>query len=233
MPLDEFLENRLEQFPEPRRSRLRQRLATSLAVLTARLHNSGMTHIDFHPGNVLVRLGPDEMPELSMIDLDALRQTGRLGWASARQNLALLDHYFWLRSSRTDRYRFLKTYLANRTEQAPDPRRFAQGIEDSTRAWAERLWRRWGRRCRSTNKYFRTFKALRSWSVASRDLDPVGGRGICWPIPTIPSTARARSGSRIRGPRRSSRRRCAWAASRPRLSTSGSTGRSGSIPGST
>ena len=33
-----------------------------------------MTHIDFHPGNVLVRLGPDDMPELSMIDLDALRQ---------------------------------------------------------------------------------------------------------------------------------------------------------------
>ena len=172
VPLDEFLENRLEELPEPQRSRIRQRLATSLAVLTARLHNSGMTHIDFHPGNVLVRLGPDEMPELSMIDLDALRLSPRLSWARARQNLALLDHYFWLRSSRTDRYRFLKSYLANRTEQAPDSRRFAQGIEDSTRAWAERLWRRWGRRCRSTNKYFQLFKSSRAWSVAARDLDP-------------------------------------------------------------
>ena len=172
VPLDEFLENRLEELPEPQRSRIRQRLATSLAVLTARLHNAGMTHIDFHPGNVLVHLDTEEMPELSMIDLDALRQSKSLSWEKARHNLALLDHYFWLRSSRTDRHRFLKAYLENRTEPTPDTRRFAQNIENSTRAWAERLWRRWGRRCRSTNKYFYKLKTKQTWSVASREFDP-------------------------------------------------------------
>jgi tRNA A-37 threonylcarbamoyl transferase component Bud32 len=171
IPLDEFLENQLDGMPEQSRPRIRQRLATALADLTAKLHNAGLTHIDFHPGNVLVRLGPDEMPELSMIDLDALRRTSRLTWPAAQRNLALLDHYFWLRSSRTDRHRFLKAYLAGRTEPAPDVRRIARGIEDSTRAWAERLWRRWGRRCRFTNKYFQTFRGPDSWAVAARDID--------------------------------------------------------------
>ena len=46
-----------------------------------------------------------------MIDLDALRQSRDVTWKLARQNLASLDHFFWLRSSRTDRYRFLKAYL--------------------------------------------------------------------------------------------------------------------------
>jgi serine/threonine protein kinase len=170
-PLDEFLESRLREHPEPLRSQIRRLLATSLAVLTARLHNAGMTHIDFHPGNILVHLDNDQRPVLSMVDLDALRKTARLSWFRAQQNLALLDHYFWLRSSRSDRHRFLVTYLENRTEPIADARRFAVGIESSTRAWAERLWRRWGRRCCSTNKYFKLEKGRTCWSIAVRDLD--------------------------------------------------------------
>src|SRR4029077_10521334 len=110
--------------------------------------------------------------ELVMIDLDALRRRRRVTWKVARQNLALLDHFFWLRSSRTDRHRFLMTYLENRSEPPPEVRRFARRIEDSTRAWAERLWRRWGRRCRATNKYFEIVPGDKCWCVASRDLDP-------------------------------------------------------------
>ena len=130
-----------------------------------------MTHIDFHPGNILVRLRDDEQPELTMIDLDALRTSKHLSWASARENLAKLDHYFWLRSSRADRHRFLKAYLESRQERVADARQFARGIEEATRAWAERLWKRWGRRCRSTNKYYQVYKEQSTWSVADRDLD--------------------------------------------------------------
>ena len=172
IPLDEFLENHLALQPEPLRSQIRQRLATSLAILTARLHNAGMTHIDFHPGNILVSLNHEQMPLLTMIDLDALRMNSRLTWPKAQQNLALLDHYFWLRSSRCDRHRFLKAYIENRSEPVGDTREFAAGIETSTRAWAERLWRRWGRRCCSSNKYFQIYKSKSCWSIASRDLDP-------------------------------------------------------------
>ncbi|APW63369.1 lipopolysaccharide kinase InaA family protein [Paludisphaera borealis] len=171
-PLDAFVERNLEQLSEPRRSRVRRRLATAVGVFTARLHNAGLLHIDFHPGNVLVRLDSDDTPVLMMIDLDALRTVKKLSWVKAQQNLALLDHYFWLRSSRADRHRFLKAYLAFRNDAHPPVRSFAKGVEESTRRWAERLWRRWGKRCRSTNKYFQVYQSPNAWCVASRDLDP-------------------------------------------------------------
>ena len=170
--LDVFVERELGEIPEPRRSRIRRDLAEALGVLTARLHNAGMQHIDFHPGNVLVRLDADDTPRMTMIDLDALRTVRKLTWDKARKNLALLDHYFWTRSSRVDRRRFLKAYFDARDESPPSPREFALGVETATRRWAERLWRRWGRRCRSTNKYFQVFKSPQAYCVASRDLDP-------------------------------------------------------------
>ncbi|WP_165065385.1 lipopolysaccharide kinase InaA family protein [Paludisphaera rhizosphaerae] len=171
-PLDDFVEQELPNLPEPRRSRLRHRLAKAMGILTAKLHNAGLLHIDFHPGNILVRLGPGDEPQLTMIDLDALRTSKKLSWPQAQRNLALLDHYFWTRSTRVDRNRFLKAYLQAR-EGAPDSvRDFAVGVETATRRWAERLWRRWGKRCRSTNKYFYVSKSNNALCIASRDLDP-------------------------------------------------------------
>jgi len=171
-PLDEFVESRLPTLSEPLQSRIRRKLAESLATMTARLHNAGLLHQDFHPGNVLVRFATENTPELVMIDLDALRRSRDVSWKLALQNLALLNQFFWLRSSRADRYRFLKAYLAGRNETPPDVAGVAQRIEDSTRLWAERLWQRWGRRCRTSNKYFETFSSESAWGVASRDVDP-------------------------------------------------------------
>lgn len=170
VPLDEFVERRLLELPAPRQARVRQRLAVALAELTARLHDAGLVHGDFHPGNVLVHLDDADRPALAMIDLDALRARDALSWSGARDNLALLNHYFWLRCGGSDRHRFLRAYLDSRRREPPDPAAFARGIEASTRAWAERLWRRWGRRCLGTNKYFKAYRGRRSWAVASRDL---------------------------------------------------------------
>src|SRR5215213_4652119 len=77
-----------------------------------------------------------------------------------------------MRSNRSDRLRFLTAYLQARRSSPPEVRRFARGIEGATRDWAERLWRRWGRRCRGSNKYFETYQGPNSRAVASRDLDP-------------------------------------------------------------
>ncbi|HMB05221.1 MAG TPA: lipopolysaccharide kinase InaA family protein [Isosphaeraceae bacterium] len=178
VPLDEFVERRLPRWPERRQARVRQSLASALAVMTARLHDAGYVHQDFHPGNILVRMGADDQPRLAIIDLDALRISFPLGWPEAQHNLALLNHYFWLRSGRADRARFLRAYLRARQSPSSPPRALARSIEDTTRAWAERLWRRWGRRCRGGNKYFESSRGPHTWSVASRDLDPATVREL-------------------------------------------------------
>ncbi len=179
LPLDEFVERRLPLMTEARQGRLRRDLARTLADLTARLHEAGFVHQDFHPGNLLLHLGPDDSLRLAVIDLDALRQIRNLGWGDVRENLALLNHYFWSRCNRSDRYRFLQAYLqARRDPDAPGPRILARAIEKSTRVWAERLWTRWGRRCWGRNKYFFTEQAGSSRLIASRDLDLATVRGL-------------------------------------------------------
>jgi tRNA A-37 threonylcarbamoyl transferase component Bud32 len=178
VPLDEFAERRLPELPEPRRSRVRRNLADALARLTATLHDAGFVHQDFHPGNLLVRLEPDDRTTLALLDLDALRVRKRLDWKDVEANLALLNHYFWLRCGRSDRARFLKAYLTARRREPPDRRALARGIETATRTWAERLWRRWGRRCLGSNKYFEKFQTNNAWAIASRDLDPGAVRAL-------------------------------------------------------
>lgn len=172
IPLDEFVERRLPELPEGQRARLRRRLAEELAVFTARIHDAGFLHSDFHPGNILVRLDADDDLHLAMIDLDALRVVSRLSWPKLRENLAHLDHYFWVRCNRADRYRFFRRYLEARGMEPADPAALARQIERTTRAWAERLWTRWGKRCRGTNKYFAVYKGTAGRAIASRDLDP-------------------------------------------------------------
>ena len=63
---------------------MRQELAVALGVLTASLHDAGFVHHDFHPGNLLVRIGDDDRPSLAMIDL------GRKG-KGAEDTLAVKD----------------------------------------------------------------------------------------------------------------------------------------------
>lgn len=179
-PLDEFVEVALPCFEERRRRKIARALAKELGRLTARMHQHGIVHEDFHPGNILVRLSGDDRPFLAMIDLDALRVRRRLSWRAARANLALLNHYFWTRCGLTDRRRFLRAYLAGRRGGPTiDARAFAREIERATRAWAERLWTHWGKRCRRRNKYFETYRLGPARSaIAVRDLDPADVRGL-------------------------------------------------------
>jgi tRNA A-37 threonylcarbamoyl transferase component Bud32 len=186
VPLDEFVERILPRMPRGRESKVRQSLARALAELTAHLHDAGFVHQDFHPGNVLVRFDDDDRPHLALIDLDALRSMRRIGPRAAIENLALLNHYFWLRCTRADRRRFLDAYLKARRIDPGHAGWYAPAIETSTRRWAERLWRRWGRRCCGKNKYFKTFRRTRAWAIASRDLDrDVAKRVLADPIALI------------------------------------------------
>lgn len=170
-PLDRFVNEDLPRLPTGEQDHLRQELAEELGRFTARLHDAGFLHLDFHPGNVLVGRDSAGAPELAMIDLDALREPRSINLHAAESNLSLLNHYFWQCSTRTDRLRFLHAYAANRRGLRLDPKESSQRIERMTRAWAERLWTRWGRRCLGTNKYFRKRSQSNYWSIASRDVN--------------------------------------------------------------
>lgn len=176
-PLDRFLETELPFYEPARAGLIRQRIGAELARLCSRLHESGMIHNDFHPGNLLVRLDDQDQPTLVLIDLDALRQRPvPLAIHEIRDNLAQLNNYFWSRSSRVERLRFLEAYLKYRGRHNPlapmEMSRFAREIETATRTWAERLWRRTAKRGRGTNKYFKTRKSTATWAVLSRKIDP-------------------------------------------------------------
>lgn len=177
-PLDAIVERALKS-PESEGSIARRvELARELGKLTARLHNAGFLHHDFHPGNLLVRIDSEGRSFLTLIDLDALRIKKRLTRRDIVENLALLNHYFWVRCSRSDRRRFLTTYLAERREDAGSLDALAIDIERSTRAWAERLWTRWAKRGRGGNKYFAILRSRVAKGIASRDLDPAFARRL-------------------------------------------------------
>ena len=148
--------------PSRRRSRVRQRWPTALGVMTARLHDAGIHHIDFHPGNILVRFDPDDEPRAGDDRPRRASVAARLGpGTTAQQNLALLTITSGCAAAGPIAPRSSEPTCAIDRGRSRDARRFARGIEDPTRAWAERLWRRWGRRCRSTNKYFQAIRGRR------------------------------------------------------------------------
>ena len=175
-PLDKFLEQMLCTYEATRVQKIRRLINEELARLCARLHKSGLLHGDFHPGNLLIKLDENDHPLLVLIDLDALRHRGiPLRQNEIRDNLAQLNNYFWSRSSRAERFRFLENYLKYRRRNNPlapvNVARFARDIETATRTWAERLWRRWAKRGQSTNKYYKTVTAPSTWAVLSRKID--------------------------------------------------------------
>lgn len=182
-PLDRFLEIKLAGFDPIRVDKIRRLIGEELARLCARLHKSGLVHGDFHPGNLLVKLDQNDIPSLVLIDLDALRQRNvPLKLNEIRDNLAQLNNYFWSRSSRVERLRFLESYLKYRRRHNPlapiNMGRFARDIETATRTWAERLWRRWARRGQGTNKYYHIVTAPSTWSVIHRSLDSDSMRSV-------------------------------------------------------
>src|SRR5262245_23979540 len=178
VPLDEFVTAAVHapdgtgaQHEAAGPQNLRQRLATALGELAARLHQAGIEHADFHAANILVRVGPDGEPRLWLIDLHKVH-LGRSPSRDARfNNLAILHQFFAGKSSRTDRLRFYRAYRRHwepgsspggRSKRPPAPARelpsereeiavLEQILDTAARAgWrrADRAWRRGNRHVR-------------------------------------------------------------------------------------
>ncbi|MDW8267152.1 MAG: lipopolysaccharide kinase InaA family protein [Gemmataceae bacterium] len=169
-----FLESTWVNIPEPRRSWLRQRLAVALGQFLARMHDAGVVHHDLHPGNLLIRLDADDQPALFLIDLHAVSFRGPLGPRASRANLVLLNRWFTLRASPSDRLRFWLAYVKARGWKAgPTPawRDEANKLEQLTWRSNLRFWRSRDERCLVTNRYYRRVRSAGTVGYVVSDLD--------------------------------------------------------------
>ncbi|HZT82378.1 MAG TPA: lipopolysaccharide kinase InaA family protein [Gemmataceae bacterium] len=168
-PLQAFLERTLPTFAPARQARVRQRLAKALGEFLGRMHEAGVVHHDLHAGNLLVHLGAGDVPRLYLIDLQAVRLGGPLGWRASRDNLVLLNRWLSLRASRSDRLRCWKAYCAERG--AADGATRARELERATWRSSLSFWARRDRRCLGNNRYFRRVRAAGVVGHAVTDLD--------------------------------------------------------------
>jgi Lipopolysaccharide kinase (Kdo/WaaP) family len=174
-PVGTFIETTLPQFSPARRARIGQRLAQALGKLVARMHEAGIAHHDFHAGNLLVRLAEDDALSLHVIDLHALRVGAPLGWRALRANLVMLNRWFVLRVSRSDRLRFWQAYCQEAHHdglpQEVASADLALELEKATWASNLRFWRSRDRRCMLDNRYYRRVRSAAALGHAVTDLD--------------------------------------------------------------
>jgi tRNA A-37 threonylcarbamoyl transferase component Bud32 len=167
IPLNLFLARSLAEMPESRRAIVRQRLADELGILVARIHDAGILHNDFHTGNILVALDPDDEIRLYLIDLNAVHFGPPLDWSRAMDNLAMLNSWFVLYVNRTDRLRFWKSYYHARSlgtwgrgaRANRDHLYLAAQIERRTWRFNLAVWSRHDDRCLKNNRYYRHVRA--------------------------------------------------------------------------
>ena len=125
IPFTEFIESRFSVFSPDEQTRVRRQLARGLGRFLALLHDSGVTHPDPHPGNILVELPGSLVPHLRLLDVHAVRFGSPLSWAESRANLILYNRWFQMRCRRrADRFRFLgDTYRLARGNRCRSSRR--------------------------------------------------------------------------------------------------------------
>jgi len=173
-----FAVDRLARMPAPRQAKLRQLLAVELGKLVARMHDVGIRHNDLHPANILARLGDNDRLSLFLIDLNAVRLGLPLSWEQSRQNLVILNRWFVLRASRSDRYRFWKAYRNQRRHgqsrellNSREGLDLANDVEVRTLASNLIFWKRRDKRCLKNNRYYRKVSSPGIIGHAVVDLD--------------------------------------------------------------
>jgi tRNA A-37 threonylcarbamoyl transferase component Bud32 len=199
VPLNAFLDDFPPWDPQ-RRARFRQRLAKALGGLLAQIHDAGLTHDDLHPGNILLRLGGDDVPQLFLIDLHATRLGPPLSWPAARDNLVILNRWFALRCERSDRLRFWKAYQAARCGAVPggsrpDPfteRTVVADLERRTLRSNLRFWRDHDRQCFGGNRHF---SEIRSGNISGYAV--IGLDGALRPLLDDPDSPFLDPGARL------------------------------------
>ncbi len=136
-PLQEFL--RGEPAPAARRH-----LTWALARLVRRMHEAGLSHRDLKTPNILVAPAEGDRPRPVLVDLDGLRRPGQVSARRRARDLMRLAVSLeeWGLARRTDRLRFLRTYLGRPGAARP----ITVGARRRGRRRPARRLRRWWRR---------------------------------------------------------------------------------------
>lgn len=151
-PLNVFLNFTLPALPSAIRPAACRQVARGFAAYLAKLHDAGVVHPDPHTGNFLVETSPDRPPRFFLIDLHDVEFGRPLPWAGTRANLALLNRWFLLHASRTDRLRAWRAYVGARSTLGGDAKAMAKEIEAATAASLRRFWNARIGRYRGTNR---------------------------------------------------------------------------------
>jgi serine/threonine protein kinase len=190
-PLGPFLEWHLDECDPDRAGRLRRELARRLGEFLAQMHDAGVAHRDLHPGNLLLTL-EDGQARFHLADVQQVCLGQPLSWPASRANLVILNRWFMLRASRTDRLRFWHAYRAarrtpgwsddcsaanasgNQVRRGVDPFTSLAVRELERRALASnlRFWLAQDRRCLENNRYYRKVSSMVAVGHVVADLGP-------------------------------------------------------------
>ncbi len=150
--------------------RRRLKLIETTAQFLSHCHERGFFHRDGHPGNMLVVRRREGGIELRFADVNGARvYRGTLPRRARLVSLAQLDQYFQRVAQRTDRLRFLRSYLCGEESGARGlesvGRTFLSALDSAKSRHSERLVRRRDRRLRRDGKYFTTLSLGGGWKA--------------------------------------------------------------------
>ena len=155
------------------RTRLKEAgpLIDTVARLFAVSHDSGLVHADNHPDNImLVRDEGGAWADAFYVDVHSSGLSA--GPASRRHcngSIAQLDQFFHRCATRTERLRFVRSYLEQRraapgrADARPPLREFAGEITSARQRHGKRLARQRNRRLRRDGKYFAALRLSGGW----------------------------------------------------------------------
>jgi tRNA A-37 threonylcarbamoyl transferase component Bud32 len=141
--------------------RLIRQATAAIGRLVGRMHAAGVVHRDLHCGNILVRTDSAE-PQLVLMDLHRIRRRRSLSRRARTANLAQLFHDRRDFTSRTDRLRFLKSYLAE-SRAGGSLRGWQEMVESFARRYTRRQNAQRDRQTLGAGRYFSPIRLPGGW----------------------------------------------------------------------
>ena len=174
MDLVQTWERQVASLPVDRRRSAALDVIEPVARLVALGHERGFVHRDAHPGNILMSRSSDGRLQAIWGDVHGARVSGKPApLRLAVRSLAQIDQYFQHRAGRTERLRFLRSYLSRRAElrgvewSALSERAVLAELRKASRSHQERLARQRDRRLCRSGKYFSSFGIGGGWRVTA------------------------------------------------------------------